>query len=558
MSNIELNDEQKKVVFSDFDVSKMISAPPGAGKTTIMAKRISFLINQGYIKHPYKILALTFSNAAANEMKKKVFDEIKFSKNLFHITTFHGFCFNVLKAYGNYVGLHNNFEIYSFKSNDNNTMLIRAFQHFKLGVKERNLFLEWKLNYVLKCENNFGKSLNDKFLMVLKYYYSLLIENNLMDFEGLLIFTYNLFKNNDIILEYFRSPFKTILVDEFQDTNSLQFKILDLLVNGNEKNNKKTIFIFTDPKQSIYGFQGADFKNHDLAIKNFNCQSLKLHECHRFENKAIEQLSKAIDKFIGEKIVDDSEININENLPKYFIFDNYQKEFDFFINEINHFKNEGIQYENICVLAPTRRSLENLIRRMKQLNFENFIFINDYKDKWEHQIMRLNKLATKNDLNRYSDLNSLFISNLSIHDYFKDVIVKESQKFDRKYSNFGIKDRLSSFINYMVLNYDNFFKNNNFLKNKIFLSTIHGSKGLQFDVSFVCGLNKGYIPFYTFCQKNCYKSKGKLNDDSLKLLNVAVSRSKTYLYLSSINNHFTHETCILKPFYKYLEVINKN
>ena len=96
MENIELNDEQKEVVFSDFNTSRIISAPPGAGKTTVMAKRISFLINQGYINHPYKILALTFSKAAENEMKKKISKEMRYSKNLFHITTFHGFCFNVI------------------------------------------------------------------------------------------------------------------------------------------------------------------------------------------------------------------------------------------------------------------------------------------------------------------------------------------------------------------------------------------------------------------------------------------------------------------------------
>lgn len=549
MNHIELNDEQKDVVFADFDCSMMISAPPGAGKTTIMAKRIGFLINQGYIKHPYKILALTFSNAAANEMKKKISNEMNFSKSFFHITTFHGFCFNVLKAYGNYIGLQNNFKLYSFK-HDKNTILFHAFQHFNLNELERTLFFDWKFNYILKCENN----LNEKFLRVLKYYYSILIKKNLMDFEGLLIFTYKLFRNYHKILEYFRSPFKTILVDEFQDTNSLQFKILDLLVNGNGKNNKKNIFIFTDPKQSIFGFQGADFKNHDLAIKKFNCLSLSLEKCHRFENKAIEQLSRVIDRFIDGNAIDDSDLDINENLPKYFIFDNYQNECDFIINEINHFKNEGISYENICVLAPARRSLENLIQRMERLNFENFIFISDYKDKWEDQIMRLNNLIDKRYLDEYSNLYDLFIYNLNMHDYFKEVILKESQKIDRKYSNLSIGDKLSTFINYIELNYDNFFKNNNFLKNKIFLSTIHGSKGLQFDVSFVCGLNSGSIPFYKICQENCYKLEGVLSEYSLKLLNVAVSRSKSNLYLSSINNYNTHETCILKPFYKYLNI----
>lgn len=548
MDNFKLNDEQKEVVFSDFNTSKIISAPPGAGKTTIMAKRISFLINQGYIKHPYKILALTFSTAAANEMKKKIFGEMTLSKNLFHITTFHGFCFNVLKAYGNHIGLNNNFEIQSFKY-DQNPILNYVFKHFKLNNIEIERFNNWKSNYILKCK----KEDNEKFLRVLKYYYSLLIGNNRMDFEGLLIYTYKLFRNNDKILEYYRSPFKIILVDEFQDTNSLQFKILDLLVNGNEKNNKKNVFIFTDPKQSIYGFQGANYKNHELAIEKFNCQELKLIKCHRFENKAIEQLSKSINNYIEGNIEDNSKL-IDETLPKYYIFNRIKEECEFIINEISVLKDEGIEYENISILAPTKNSLNNLILMMKQSNFENFIFINDYKDEWDEQIARLN-LITTNDSNKYSNLHDLFISNLKMHEYFKEVILKESKKIDRKYSNLDMADRLSNFINHMILNYDNFFKNNNSLKNKIYLSTIHGSKGMQFDVSFVCGLNNGLIPFYKTCQNNCYDKTGVLNKESLKLLNVAVSRSKKHLYLSSIHNYNTHETCLLKPFYKYLEII---
>lgn len=547
MDNIKLNNEQKEVVFSDFNSSKIISAPPGAGKTTIMAKRINFLINQGYIKHPYKILALTFSNAAANEMKKKISDEMRHSKNLFHITTFHGFCFNVIKAYGNYIGLDRNFKIYTFTNE--NQILTHAFKHFNLNYKDK--FKNWKLNYVLKCQ----KSDNEKFLKVLKYYYSILIKNNMIDYDGLLIYTYKLFKNNNKILEYYKAPFKTILVDEFQDTNTLQFKILEFLVNGNE-NNKKNIFIFTDPKQSIYGFQGANYKNHDLAIKNFNCKQIKLTKCHRFENKSIEQLSKSISDYIEENSDDNSKLYLTENLPKYFIFDEKDKEYEFIINKIAFLKDNGIKYENICILSPSRNSLIKIIRTMKRLKFKNFIFINDYKNKWDKQINRLNKLFD-NDLNEYSNLYDLILYKLEIHEYFKDVLLKESEKIDREYHKLEIKDRLSNFINHRVLNYDNFFKNNNFLKNKVFLSTIHGSKGLQFDVSFVCDLNNGSIPFYTYCQRNCYEKNGTINEESLKLLNVAVSRSKKHLYLSSTHNNRTHETCILKPFYKYLEIIKE-
>ena len=362
MNNFKLNDEQKKVVFSDFNTSKIISAPPGAGKTTIMTKRINFLIKQGFIRHPYKILALTFSNAAANEIEKKISDEITFSKNLFHITTFHGFCFNVLKAYGNYIGLNKNFKIYSF--NNKNTILTYVFKQFGLNNNTLDDFKNWKLNYVLKCKKN----TNEKFLNVLKYYYSFLIEKNMMDYDGLLIYTYKLFKNNDKILEYFRSPFKIILVDEFQDTNSLQFKILELLINGDKKINKKNIFIFTDPNQSIYGFQGANLKNYGLAIENFNCEEIKLIKCHRFENKSIEQLSKAIRNYIEENNNSISKLNINKNLPKYFIFNELTDEYEFIINKINFLKKEGIEYENICVLSPTKRNLNKLIQKMKLLN----------------------------------------------------------------------------------------------------------------------------------------------------------------------------------------------
>lgn len=548
MENIKLNDEQKEVVFSDFNTSKIISAPPGAGKTTIMAKRIGFLINQGYIKHPHKILALTFSKAAANEMKKKISEEMRVSKDLFHVTTFHGFCFDVLKAYGNYIGLNRNFEMYTF-DNKYNPRLEHAFKRFSLTYDKKE-YDKWKLNYILRC----GKNYNKNFLRVLKYYYSFLIDNNMMDFDGLLIYTYKLFKNHNNILEYYRSPFKTILVDEFQDTNSLQFKILNLLVNGDTINNKKNVFIFTDLKQSIYGFQGADYKNHERAIKNFNCKEAKLTECHRFENKAIEQLSKSIRNYIDGNKEDDSELTIKENLPKYLIFNKNKDEYEFIINKINELNNNGVKYENMCILAPSGPILKDLIHRMKRLKFKNFIFIKEYNDKWDAEITQLKNLSKK-DLSEYSSLYELVNSNLNNKDYFKNIILKESKKIDRTYPALDTMDRLSNLINHMVLNEDSFIKNNNYLKDKVFLSTIHGSKGLQFDINFVCRLNKNSIPFYDECRDNCYKKTGTLNEESLNLLNVAVSRSKKQLYLTSTHNLTTHETCILKPFYRYLEII---
>lgn len=203
-----------------------------------------------------------------------------------------------------------------------------------------------------------------------------------------------------------------------------------------------------------------------------------------------------------------------------------------------------------------KKTLYELIGKMEQLKFKNFIFINDYKNKWDSQIARLNHLS-KTDLNNYSNLHSLISSNLKMNKDFKNLILKESKNTDKKYSNLEIKDKLSNFINHMTLNYDTFIKNNNFLKDKVFLSTIHGSKGLQFDVSFTCGLNSNSIPSYRDCANNCYEKTGELKKESLNLLNVAVSRSKNHLYLTSTHDHKTHETCILKPFYRYLKLSSK-
>ena len=113
-------------------------------------------------------------------------------------------------------------------------------------------------------------------------------------------------------------------------------------------------------------------------------------------------------------------------------------------------------YENICVLAPTKK-LREFNSKDESIELWEFHIISDYKDNWENQILRLNNLIDKSDLDKYSNLHNLFIFNLSMHEYFKEVLLKESLKFDKKYSNLEIKDRLSSFINYMVLNYDNFF-----------------------------------------------------------------------------------------------------
>jgi superfamily I DNA/RNA helicase len=556
---IKLDDEQKYAVYADPDKSLLIKAPPGSGKTLVMAKRIEFLVKINAVNRPFKILGLTFSNVAADEMRKRVIKEVPIAKGLVYITNFHSFSYSILKAYGNHIGLKRDFLIISEMNSEQiiKQMIRKEFPKKPLKkIIER--YNDWKIERLLKLNPDYTDGKYDsEFENVLSSYRAELKIQNKLDFDHILYYSYELLKNNESILNYYKSVFKYLLVDEFQDTNPLQFRLIELLVKKNSSRCFKTpIFILADPNQGIYEFQGADPKNMDLIFDSLDCELINLKNDYRFNSSGIKLLKDAIGIFIENK-----EFLIGplpSKKPSYSIWKNKKDETNYLLREIERFKEEKVKLHEIAILSPTGANLRRLKRKLKK---EEYVFIPDFKGP------EIEKKYSKifNELNNFSkSVGSLEntirtickIEKIDITDDIVSLLIEISRKFDKNYSE-DLNEKIGLFLNEILLeiNWGKFLREK--IKNKIFLSTIHSAKGLEFEKVIVCGLENGSLPFFT----SCNKCDGHLDEKewikSLKIFNVGISRAKDELCLSSSkrnnNGYKTHSSCVVNVFCYYID-----
>lgn len=256
-----LNDVQKEAVLYNAG-PHIIVAGAGSGKTKVLTHKIAYIIDEGL--EPESILALTFTNKAANEMKERIHDLIGSNKaKKIWMGTFHSIFSKILRTEAEILGYKSNYSIYDKEDsvslvsnmleeyNMTNDNLNPSQIHHKISQMKNKLIYpeEFAKNYV---ENAFDK----KVAFLYPIYNKRLFENNSMDFDDLLIKPIELFNKNPKIHSKYRSQFKYILVDEFQDTNHAQYELLKLLMHQKTK-----ICVVGDDAQSIYGWRGADIRN---------------------------------------------------------------------------------------------------------------------------------------------------------------------------------------------------------------------------------------------------------------------------------------------------------
>lgn len=255
----ELNKEQLEAVLST-EGPLLVLAGAGSGKTRVITYRIAYILNMGLAK-PSNILAITFTNKAADEMKeriKKLVSVESFAE--MWVSTFHSACAKILRMEAHNIGFSNNFVIFDMQ--DRNQLLKECFT--KLNIDEEKL----ELKFVSRLISNFKNMLvgpsdvykegnvDPRVVEVYRLYNKLLKEYNAFDFDDLLYYTIMLFKTNPDILEKYQHKFKYILVDEYQDTNHAQFYLIYLLSQKH-----RNICVVGDDDQSIYSFRGADVRN---------------------------------------------------------------------------------------------------------------------------------------------------------------------------------------------------------------------------------------------------------------------------------------------------------
>lgn len=254
-----LNNEQKEAVINT-EGPMLILAGAGSGKTKVLTTKIAYLIKNNNVD-PYNILAITFTNKAANEMKTRVNNLIDSTSDM-QISTFHSFGLSIIKKHYKLLDLKSNFTI--IDSDDSLLTVKKILKEMNLDPKYynpkmiRNKISSAKNELVdpLELSNFSNNEIDDIVVKVYEKYQAKLKANNSVDFDDLLMLPIILFNKNKSVLEYYQNRFKYILIDEYQDTNKVQY-ILTKYLSAKYKN----ICVVGDPDQSIYGFRGSNYKN---------------------------------------------------------------------------------------------------------------------------------------------------------------------------------------------------------------------------------------------------------------------------------------------------------
>ncbi len=329
----------------------MVSAGAGSGKTRLLTYRIAYLITECGVA-PYKILAITFTNKAAGEMKDRI-SKVAPDGDMVTVCTFHSFCARMLRTYASFIpGYKENFTIYS----DTETSKLYKELFKELNIDDESTKCNYKHNIsVIKNDNmtieeyakiySYDKTI-DTFVRFYNRYQEELKKNNAMDFDDLLINFYKLITTNKDILDSIQNKYAYFSVDEFQDTNKLQYDIVKTLASKS-----RNILIVGDEDQSIYGWRGANIDN----IKNFthdfpDVQIFKLEQNYRSTKKIIDKANLIIKNNKGrlEKVLfteNDEGTDI-----EYYQAQTETEEADFVISKIRSAINHGVPYNEIAIL----------------------------------------------------------------------------------------------------------------------------------------------------------------------------------------------------------------
>ena len=291
-----LNAEQREAVFHT-EGPLLILAGAGSGKTRVLTHRIAYLIEEKGI-NPWNILAITFTNKAAGEMRERVDDIVGFGSESIWVSTFHSTCVRILRRHIDRLGYDNNFTIYD--SDDQKTLMKDVCKLLQIDTKtyrERTILsaissakdeMVTPEEYELNAYGDFSKK---KIAEAYKEYERQLKANNALDFDDLLVKTVQLFQTQPEILEYYQDRFRYIMVDEYQDTNTAQFKFVSLLASKYQN-----LCVVGDDDQSIYKFRGANIGNILGFEKAFpGAKVIRLEQNYRSTENILEAANRVIE-----------------------------------------------------------------------------------------------------------------------------------------------------------------------------------------------------------------------------------------------------------------------
>ena len=589
-----LNDKQIEAV-NHKEGPCLVLAGAGSGKTRVLTERIIKLIDDGV--SPYNILAITFTNKAAREMKNRVEAKIGNISDSIFIGTFHSFGLRVLRENYREVGLNSNITI--LDQDDTKALIKRILKEEDLDPKDYDIkhiisrISSSKNDGVSPSEYNrlFLREDDKVIARVYEKYLKLLKENNSVDFDDLLLKPVELFRKNKEILEHYQERFKYILVDEYQDTNNIQYELCKMLASKYHN-----IFVVGDANQSIYSWRNADYRNILNFERDYNdAHVVLLEENYRSTNNILKAANSVIKNNNEGKKLNLWTSSGDGDKVDYIRVDDEIKESQFVIDKIKTLVELGYKYSDFAVLYRTNAQ-SRVIEQTCTSNSIPYNVIGSYKylDRKEIKdlVAYLNIIYNPNDsvslervinvpkrgigaktidsirgtaliegISMFDAINSgkelewkkivleliEDAKELNLSDLIEDVLVKTGMRSEYESDRSVESDRrledLEEFKS-LAMNFEDngIFDLETFLENIMLVSdtgqysnsddvvtlmTLHSAKGLEFKVVFIVGMEEGIFPHV-----RSFESESELEEER-RLCYVGITRAKTKLYLLS-------------------------
>jgi len=566
----DLNLSQKEAV-THIGSPLLLLAGAGSGKTRVLTHRVAYFI-QKKIAKTSEILLLTFTNKAAEEMRQrttKLLSTIKNQQsNIFFAGTFHSFCCRVLRVDGHHIGIPSKFVIYDTNDQEN---LIKNILH-ELGLTTKEFKPSSVLYFIESAKNSFQspKEISeqshgfwqDYVAKIYSLYQKKLFEFHALDFNDLLFKTVELFLEYPKILSKYQDIYKFIMVDEYQDTNQIQYLLTKLLA---KKYNQITVV--GDASQAIYGWRGADYKNLVSFTTDFkNTKVINLEENYRSTQIILDAANCVISKNNSHPVLKLFTKKESTDKIKIFEAESEVAEADFIAQKIKFINdNLKIPLRNMAVLYRMNaqsRVLEEAFLRLSipyillgGIRFYERAEIKDIlsmlrfasnksdhisEERIEKALGKRKKAIFIEHLNNMDleKLNSLqVLESLVINSGYLDKFDSKDEEDQKRIENIkelksvaAVHPNLSAFLeNITLVQQEYSLQEKNKKKEKrdgVKLMTLHSAKGLEFEVVFLVGFEEGILP-----HSRCLINQTEIEEER-RLCYVGITRAKDYLYIS--------------------------
>ena len=587
-----LNEHQKEAVLTT-EGAVMVMAGAGSGKTRVLTYRIAYLISELGID-PTNILAVTFTNKAAREMKERVANILNMNVDHLWISTFHSFCARFLRREIRYLNTYKN-DFVIIDEDD-------ALKILKEEMKDKNFsYTPKEAMYLISNAKNQETLPNmqdyerEEFEIIYSLYQNHLIKENLLDFDDLISLTVKILEEFPYVLDKYQRLFEYIMIDEFQDTNKLQYKLVNLLTNTN-------IFIVGDINQSIYSFRGARVENVNSFKYEYKPKVIKLEKNYRSTSMILDIANDVICKnssYANMHLYTDNE---KGSKAEFYHADSNYGEVVHIVNEIKKLTRQGYRYKDMAILYRVNSLSLNFENEFVKSNIPYIIYggVGYYERKEVKDIIAyLRLIVNQNDdfsfkrvvnvpkrkvgnklietLSDYATLNncSLFeaikyVNNASLNS-FKKLILDLNEKLEKE-TLVNLLDLIINQSGYMAMleaedeedRIDNVLELKSIMKDisesyqgtnqeklssflmdlalrtdvdnvkegddKVKLMSFHQSKGLEYKVVFMPAMEQGIFP--------SFRSNGSLQEmeEERRICYVGITRAQEKLYFSMAQN----------------------